>query len=432
MIKYLPLILSAILILVMGYMLVSCAINIPTYDDYDATIDFIRHYYFEPPFSLQKLKLLFSFHNEHCIAISRFSAAAYYYLFGEINFRHLILYQNLYFIGFYVVLLMILKRRKLLDSYTFFLVTVFLFSLSLWQVIFNYWGGIQTYTVFFFSYLSFYLLEKSEKAIQPSFMIAMLSAVLAVFSFGNGLLALFLGGFVLLAQKKYQQLIVWSVMSVVALGIVFSMKNLSSSGAYDGFRIDWMARLLFTFLGSAFFVNPSNQLLHGGNIIFCMIVGVGVLIFWIGLFFKGYAFKNPLLYSLLSFPILTGLLIAVSRFATKAAGGIAPRYMFISATIPVLIIVIALDSGLLKKEKLRYFVLPALLIWALSFYDNRKALLLYNDEQLRTIGQWQQDDHTPLIYYLPAEPYSTTMHWALDNHVVHLPSNQMAAEARKK
>jgi len=419
--KYLSFLICGILIFIFGYNLFQHALNIPSFDDYEATINFIRKFYFQGGSFPQKLSFLFGLHNDHCILISRASAALYYNMFKEVNFAHLVIYQNLFFVAFFVLLLVIMRQQNLLSSYTVLIVTIFLFNLSLWQVIFNYWGGIQTYTVFFFSFLSLFLLNKSEKPQDKFFIFAVFSILFAVSSFGNGVLALFLGAFLLWARKKYRVLAIWSVISAGLLVFILFWRLQSHLPAQEPFNLNWMLRLLFTFSGSFVFVNPSGDSMHYANIILCMVMGAGVLTFWVGLIFKGYHLKNPLLYTLFSLPMLTGILIAGSRFTTKAAGGVAPRYMFFTATIPILIILILIDLKIVNKRSLKLLTVFSLIIWSVSFYNNRIALETSNNELISILKKGEKDDTTRLIYYLDSPYYSQTMHWAIEENVIHIP-----------
>jgi len=416
--KYLFLLLSVLIIFIFCLTLVQNAQNIPSFDDYDATLSFIRNFYFEKRLLLQKTKLLFSFHNEHCIMISRASAAIYFYIFQEINFKPLVLYQNLFLFGFFAVLLAIMRQQKLISFPVVLFTIFFLFSLSFWQVSFYYWAGIQHYTVFFFSFLSLFLLNKTEKPVSRDFLLAVFSVLLAVCSFGNGLLTLFLGAFLLLVQRKYRTLIAWSIISAAILIVIFLSRNPAQIADGEKFNLEWMGRLLFTFLGSYLFVNPSVNMLYTVNIIICFAFGVAVFIFWLWLFFKGYAFKNPLLYVLFSLPILTGIIISISRFSTKAAGGIAPRYMFFTAVIPVMLVLILLDLKILNKKSQQFLVVLGSIIWMTSFYNNINALKSSNKELVTAIHVWQQDKTKPLINQGNLWDYSYRLRWAVENNVI--------------
>jgi len=418
--KYIFLLLSVLIIFIFCLTLVQNAQNIPSFDDYDATLSFIRNFYFEKRPLLQRTKLLFSFHNEHCIMISRTSAAIYYYIFQEINFTHLVLYQNLFLFGFFAVLLAIMRQQNLLSFPVVLFATFFLFSLSFWQVSFYYWAGIQHYAVFFFSFLCLFLLNKTERPGSGSFLLAVLCVLLAVCSFGNGLLTLFLGAFLLLVQKKYRTLIAWSTISAVILIVIFLSRNPTQIADSEKFNFEWMGRLLFTFLGSYLFVNPSVNTLYTTNILLCFAFGVAVFVFWLWLFFKGYAFKNPLLYVLFSMPVLTGIIISISRFSTKAAGGIAPRYMFFTAVIPVMLSLILLDLKILNKKSQQILLIIGSMIWMSSFYNNSAALKFSNKELVTAINVWQKDKSKPLINQGNLWDYSDRLRWAIQNDVINI------------
>ncbi|PWJ47137.1 hypothetical protein CLV98_1692, partial [Dyadobacter jejuensis] len=174
----------------------------------------------------------------------------------------------------------------------------------------------------------------------------------------------------------------------------------------------------FTFVGSFIYVNPPEQWLRLANIVVCALLGLGITIYWVGLFFTGYAKKRPFLYSLLSLPILTALVISYSRFESKAAGGIAPRYMFFSAFIPIVLILILQDKGLLKPRQLKTVVLASLTIWAFSFYFSLLEFQKMNQDIEQRIVQWKSDDSTKLVYYAEVEPNSEIRRWALEHRII--------------
>jgi hypothetical protein len=312
-----------------------------------------------------------------------------------------------------------MKQNKLLFPETVLWASLFLFSLAFWQVTFYYWGGIQHYTVFFFSFLALYALNKARGLSSPGFFMAVAAASVGVLSFGNGFIALFLGGFILAVQRKWSMLTAWFFVTTGLLAFTFLSDPPAQNLPHTAFNFEWMARLLFTFLGSFVYMNPSEG--QYANIVICMLVGSGVLVAWIVLFFKGYAFRNPLLYCLFSLPVLTGIIVAISRFETKAAGGIAPRYMFFTATIPVFLVLILMDLKIVKITHLRIMAGFALLIWAGSFYNNLNELKKSNKEIITTLRQWEDDSSTPLISGSKSEEFSEILTWAVGHQVVSVP-----------
>lgn len=417
--KYLSISLSVAIFLAFGYVLFQNALNAPSFDDYDTTVNFIRRFFFEH-FDLQtRLKVLLSRQNEHRIFLSKSLAAVYYHTFGELNFRSLVLIQNIFLVAFFALLLVVMYSKKWLSPVMALWAAVFIFSLAFWQDTFYYWGGIQHYTVFFFSFSALYLLDRAQRIMSSSFFLALLAGGLAVLSFGNGFIALLLGCFILFAQQKRQMLAVWAFWTAVLVAFSFLPRPDSAPATGEPFHFDWMLRLLLTFAGSFVYINPSSG--QHLNIILCMAVGFAVLAFWGWLLLKGYALKEPLLYALLSLPLLTGIIIAISRFESKAAGGIAPRYMFFTASIPVILVLILLDLKILKSAHLGRLAAAGVLLWGAVFYHNLRDLHQMNEEITVTLRQWQNDRNTPLIYYKDSREYSEILGWATARKVVSIP-----------
>ncbi|QRR02819.1 hypothetical protein [Dyadobacter sandarakinus] len=391
--------------------------GLPSFDDYDTTLAFIRKFYFENTTVGEKAATLFSRHNEHRILISKSAAALYYAIFHKLSFAHLVYFQNCFLFGFFGLMLAIMRRNGLLNAGNVLFAVTFLFGLAFWQVTFYYWGGIQHYTVFFFSFLSLFLLDRSTRAFSGHFAAALAAATIAVFTFGNGFLVLPVGAFLLFVQKKKTMLYSWLLVSAI-LSLLTFLHMPESAAKVVPFRIDWMARLFFTFLGSFIYINPAAGQVP--NIILCMGAGLAVLVFWLWLLRSGYAFRNPLLYGLLTLPILTGLIISISRFDTKAAGGIAPRYMFFTASIPVLLFLIGLDLKILRKKWINPIVFASVVLWGVVYYNNLRELEKTNTGLVQTIKRWQKDPGTALVYYREAAPYSEMLQWAVDRKVVEL------------
>lgn len=383
-------------------------VNIPSYDDY-ATLIFIKDYYYSNPDIPGKIGALFIPHNEHHIFLSRTSAAVAFLLSGEINFRSLVWYQNVYLLGVFLLIAGIIRQQRLPFYPSLLVVSFFLFNLAFWQVTLYYWGGIQYFSVYFFIIASLFCLQASSRTY---FLLGIGLAGLGLLSFGNGILVFPLGFFLLAAQYKTRRLLVWTIVSVVGLAFFFS--NLHTSfGEKAPFNIQWMGRLLFTFLGSFLYVSPANRFLYYTNIILCSLVGVGVLYSWVRLLFNGYAFRNPFLYCLYSLPILTGIIIALARFESKAAGGIAPRYMFFSACIPVFLFLIHQDTNRNKKVVALPLLVLSMGVWGVSFVNNLREIKRNTNEISATIRQWQLDNTTPLVYYHNVPQYSEALTWAI-------------------
>ncbi|WP_146202353.1 hypothetical protein, partial [Dyadobacter jejuensis] len=266
---------SVLMFVAFCFVLFSETLNAPSYDDYIATVSFIKRFYFDSSNTWEKINVLISKHNDHRIVVSRLLASGYYLLFGRLNFTHLIFIQNVLLLGSFAFLVRLLLGVKVPLYAALLICATFFFDLAFYQVSFYYWGGIQYYSVFFFSVLSLYCLNRSVAWNSKSFWVGVVFVILAVFSFGNGFLALFLGGYLLWAKNRYRSLAIWSTLSLALLLLLFINFEPSTGPQSGPFRIDWMARLFFTFVGSFIYVNPPEQWLRLANIVVCALLGLG-------------------------------------------------------------------------------------------------------------------------------------------------------------
>ncbi len=394
-------------------------VNIPSRDDYGATLCYIQAHYCGNVDIADKIASLFIPHNEHFILFSRLSAALSYLFTGHINFAALIWYQNIFLLGGFALILQIVRQQKLPLLALLTPISLFSFNLSFWQVTLYYWGGIQHYTIFFFAILSLYCLHSSLNNANAWFVGGMVAATLAVLCFGNGTVVLPAGFLLLWGQKQRKRLFIWAGFSLVVV-VLFLLNFPEPSTPKPAFNPLWMGKLLFTFLGSFLCVNPSTKFWSYANIMLCSVAGLGVLFVGIRLFVKGYIYKNPLLYGLLTLAIFTAILIAFGRFETKAAGGIAPRYMYFSTCIPVFLLLIYADLQKRRGKKMPFKAITSLtmLVWGLSFVNNVREIKAFNQEILTAFHRWERDHQHPLVPPQNHDPrYSEVLVWAMENEV---------------
>lgn len=188
--------------------------NIPFWDDYDAVLRFMTHY-FERDFSA-KLGLLFHHHNEHRIFVSRVISLMDYYLFGKVNFEHLIYIGNLFLVGIFFLLYKAFKNDIKANIRLFIPVAIILFQSqyltnSVWAM-----ASIQNFGVIFFSLLSLYLLHRQK--LLPSLFIG----TLAVLTSGGGFLVFPIGAlYIWLNRKINKTFYIWCITSIVVIGLYF-------------------------------------------------------------------------------------------------------------------------------------------------------------------------------------------------------------------
>ena len=221
--------LLALPIVVFGWTWQHYAVNIPKWDDH-ALRAFLYYSGQEPTFS-GKLQWLFKQHNEHRIVYDRIVTALDYGLFGQLNYTHLMLVGNLSLVGLLAVFAGVLRRKEGVVWYQLPIlyalpVALLLFNLSQWENMF--WGmaSLQNFSVVLWVLGAFYLLTYADR-----WGLALLMAILATLTSGNGLMIWPLGFVLLVLQpivrsvmpkpKKLRPLISWAVAAVVVIGLYF-------------------------------------------------------------------------------------------------------------------------------------------------------------------------------------------------------------------
>ena len=168
------------------------AVNAPKWDDH-ALRGYL--YFTDQETTLSgKIYQLFKQHNEHRIVYDRIVAALDYRLFGKLSYVHLMAVGDLSLVGLLAVFGAVLLRAGKPIVYAV-PVSLLLFNLSQWENMF--WGmaALQNFSVVFWVVLTVYWLSYSNRWI-----LAMVSAVLATLTSGNGLLVWPIGFVLLLLQ----------------------------------------------------------------------------------------------------------------------------------------------------------------------------------------------------------------------------------------
>lgn len=195
------------------------AVNVAKWDDH-ALREFLYNFDKESTLS-GKIYLLFKQHNEHRIVYDRIVTLLDYQLTGKLNFRHLMLIGNLSLVGLLALFVTILRREKRSVLYAL-PVSLLLFNLSQWENM--YWGmaALQNFSVVLWVLGSLYFLSYTNR-----WGVALLLAVLATLTSGNGMLIWPLG-FVLLALQidgsptRLRQLLLWAGGAILVVVLYFT------------------------------------------------------------------------------------------------------------------------------------------------------------------------------------------------------------------
>jgi hypothetical protein len=191
------------------------AINIPKWDDHP-----LKQFIFDFDHASnwqEKITALFKQHNEHRIVLTRFITWLDFWVFGSLNYRHLMLAGNILLIGMIPLFHILLKNNK--KPLLSLLPIPFLWlSLAQWENM--YWGmaSIQNFGVVTLSLWTLYLCVNPKNFL---FAISVPLAVLTVFTSPNGIFILPIGVLLLFLTGNRQRLALWILTSAAAIFFYF-------------------------------------------------------------------------------------------------------------------------------------------------------------------------------------------------------------------
>ena len=162
---YIPMVISALWILL--YLGVACyySLNIPLQDDYAdgllLSVIQLSHTHHVSDF----FNLLIQQHNEHRLATTRLIAYFQYSLFGKVNFIGLILFANLVKTGLFLLIIRLLPK---LNPWHYLVMTLFFFQLADHEIIFWAMAGLSAYIVLFLALITLVFISRSCEFISIS------------------------------------------------------------------------------------------------------------------------------------------------------------------------------------------------------------------------------------------------------------------------
>ena len=231
----------ACIIIVFFYLLliIKYAENIPFTDDL-AVLSSLYDIHQEPDWYL-KFKTLFSFHNEHRIVIPRLITILIYYgQFQHIDVAWWVIIGN---ISIFLILYLYFKAGFTQHTIKSFM-PILLFVLQPIHYELMYWGmaSLQNIGVLVLSSFSFYQLTYSKNK-----SLAIVMAVLAVFTSANGVFAFIIGTALLLYKREWHKVIVWAMIGIMCTFLYwygFSATENSGKSLSESFVV---IRFLVTF-----------------------------------------------------------------------------------------------------------------------------------------------------------------------------------------
>ena len=289
----------------------------PISDDYGAVLGFINTYVQENNF-LEKMKMLFWQHNEHRIVFNRLIEVLQYTLMGEISFPILVLIGSIGWFGT-VYLLYRWSREQGFFKIVYFLPLIFiLFAFSHAALMTWAMASLQQYWQLLFALLSIYFLQKNK------LLFAYIFLLFSLFTGGGGIVLIPLIFLYFIINKKYKQMFIFLLVSIVLLFIYFILFKFVFSHKIHGplwllvHQPENVIQFTFTFLGNFAYVNPV-----------AMFTGIGLVLLFL-LRIKYFFHKVPFLAWSITYIILTALLVGMSRSRYGVDLALPSRYSIYS------------------------------------------------------------------------------------------------------
>jgi len=383
--KYLPALINFwIFIPVIIYFAVinKYTVNIPFNDDYDAILGFLTK--FKNATGVDKIGLLFSQHGDHRIFHSRIVYVVYYFIFGKINFVHIIFLANVQLVVIFVILIHFIKKAIPKYWNIVSLVTGFcLFDLSSFENADFAMCGMQNYGVIMLFFISLYFYSLPGK---KNIFLGGLFEAICIFSSGNGVIcAACLTAFLILNRGKVGSLVSGAIL--LACGALYYFHYTKSTAVGSVSEIFTSARdtrFFFHMIGSHF--SYENGIEAG----VCMFI---LLIALIPVNMK-FVFKQGTLPFICILGVLLGTIVTISVFRS-GAGEIASYwsryiiYAHIIASILFIFLWIKLDG-----KKLFWYLMASAAIVLLFAY---KSNFDYGDTNLALMKK--RLEYTPYYYF---------------------------------
>jgi hypothetical protein len=197
-----------------GLSILKYAVNIPIYDDFGAALRF-THLFIHAATAEERVKLIFSEHNEHRIVFCRLIFLSDYYVLHGINFRYCIILGNLGWVLTVVMLTLIFHRVFGLSLLQLLPIPFCLLSVIHVEAMFHATSALAMYWFILFSVAFLYCLSRFKClglcALFP----------VALFSFGGGLMLYPLGNLFLATQKRWKLAWTFFGLSTICIFVYF-------------------------------------------------------------------------------------------------------------------------------------------------------------------------------------------------------------------
>lgn len=359
------LIVSAIAVFSYYFFLFRYSYNFPYFDDFEVILDFLNRFLTTGQGS-EKLRLLFEQHGEHRLVFDRVVALVECYLFGQVEFRSLILIGSTALAVILVLFCKTARRDAKLSPLHLAPVALLLFNFRYFEASFWPMAALQNLWVLCFAFLAFYFLFQRNSS---SVYVAAAFGLMATFTSANGMVTFAAGALVLALNRQLltRKSLIWGAAGFVAI--------LSYLHGYEkpGQHPEVLRPLLENPAGFVGYVLAFLGSVFTQNVIAAVAIGSAFVGFAGYLTLRRYFARDPICYALIVFLLVTGALAGFSRFGFGMEQALASRYAIVSTLLAVSCYV-ALMSLVQHRSKTVYGI--AILIASLAFHYSTYATYL--------------------------------------------------------
>lgn len=337
------------------YLGVNYSVNMPVSDDYGAILQFLQSFSQTDSFA-GKLSVLFSQHNAHIVLVYRLVFVLQYLVFGSVNFLVPIYLGNLLWL-----LTVIMAFKSLQVKHVLHLGIACVLILNWQYYIATVWGTLLFYTLFL-GVCSFVLIQKNSWV---SFAGSLVSAGLAIFTAGNGIIVPVLLVAYFVIQKRFCSRF-WITLgtSILLLSLYFSVFfsiPLSEEGYVKGNMMLQIIQYVYIFLTANLY--GMYELPEISTAVVFSLIGCAVYLYCGYFIVKNkYYESNPTLVLLLFFISGTAIVTAFGRVGFGIFQAASFRYRMLPSLFTAVLILMYFDASYGSKQKKQAVIKWSLII----------------------------------------------------------------------
>lgn len=380
----LPLSILFLLVFTHFFCLNRYGINIPFSDDYNEILKNMNLILDSGSFSESVQQILYGNGFSKPIML-RLISLLHISTIHEINFRYLVFTGNVFLVFTSLVFAVSVSN---INKYLIVAVGCFVFQPQYWEAIYQSTLSNSVFTCLFFSLTSILCLFQKKTGF---YVTSLFFVVLAQLSFGNGFLVYPILFMISAVYKNWKLCAVVLTQAIVTTWLYMFGATVSyTAGEQIGLitKLKMYSTWLPEFIGSSVgyvFGSGYERTMVGKTV--SITVGIVILSIYLFIIWKKYYQKNLLIFSFMTFFILTALLATKLRFNAEVPG--ASRYQIQSALCILTALVIIVDMYAAKMNKFIVIILVIIfpMFFMLASYKTNLQTVSWHKGRL-AVGLW--------------------------------------------